>query len=84
MIIIITDFFRKNKNDGARKQEEQITFYIKTSTSSKTPKLDRNIYPWDGFTTKNLFYGSVDLDNRVSENVQNVRLSHKLHDERWN
>ena len=57
--------------------KEQMTNYSYNRKSSKKPKQGGKGGHGIGWQQKSLWYGSPNLDNRVSENVQNIRQNHK-------
>ena len=65
----------------ARGLQESYTTLINAPSTSVRP--DRKIWQWPGLTKNDIWYGIAKLDNKPSQNVQDIRQSHKFYRENY-
>ena len=59
-------------------RHSRVTLYISTHPNWKQLQTEKSSYILDRLQ-KGIWYGSAKLDNKLSQNVQNITRSHKLH-----
>ena len=68
------------KREKMPQVETQESYSTLINTSSTKARRNEKIKLWRGLTTKSILYGSV-MDNKLLQNVRNIRRSHKLYHE---
>ena len=61
--------------------EAQESYSTLISITSARTISDGKIWLWSGLMTKIILYNPAKLDNKLAQNIQNIRLSHKLYRE---
>ena len=82
--------FLRNRKDAGMDPEAQESYSTYISASSTRAKPEGKIQQRSGLTTKGIWYGTGNLDNKQPQNGQNIRWRHKRYrektwkPEKWN